>query len=108
MQLLTELTQQYRLEGQTNEAVVIPLLLKHAAEATIMTLQNELEGLCHAIKKQSAKRDATAGDHDICVVSVPRQQQVLENGICMVAWGGVLPVLGTGSWCVALGLGPYV
>jgi len=40
---------------------VISQELHPAVKASITHLQNMMEGLCHDIKKQEAKRDASAG-----------------------------------------------
>ena len=59
-QLLQELSSTFP-DLRSAQADVISVLFKHAAEATIVTFQNLLEGLCHSFQKQSAKRDAAAG-----------------------------------------------
>lgn len=45
----------------TDPAQVAERIFGHAADASIVTLQNELEALSHSIRKQARKRDAAAG-----------------------------------------------
>jgi len=40
-----------------------------ALDASIVRLQNVMEGLCHDLKKSDAKRDAKAGE---CVIGVDK------------------------------------
>jgi hypothetical protein len=47
--------------SSTDARTVSAAVFQQAAEACIVNLQNTIEGLCHNLQKQAAKRAATAG-----------------------------------------------
>ena len=59
--LQQELTSSFQELAGATPASVVTILFKHAAEASIGVLQNEIEALAHSMRKQALKRDAAAG-----------------------------------------------
>lgn len=47
--------------NSSDAKVVAAAVFQKAAEACIINMQNVIEGLCHNLQKQAAKRAATAG-----------------------------------------------
>lgn len=47
--------------SSTDARTVSAAVFQQAAEACIVNLQNTMEGLCHNLQKQAAKRAATEG-----------------------------------------------
>lgn len=62
--LVAELSQHItslRNISSTDARTVSVAVFQQAAEACIVNLQNTIEGLCHNLQKQAAKRAATGG-----------------------------------------------
>lgn len=59
--LLLDLSDAVGLGSFRDPKDVVEAIFGEAAEASIVTMQNEIESLCHNIRKQERKRDATAG-----------------------------------------------
>lgn len=59
--LRLEVAQGYQLEPGMPPREIIKAVFKPVAEASIVRMQNIIEGLCHAVKKQERKRDEAGG-----------------------------------------------
>jgi len=59
--LLLDLSDAVGLGSFRDPKDVVEAIFGEAAEASIVTMQDEIESLCHNVRKQERKRDATAG-----------------------------------------------
>lgn len=81
--LLRDLSHAVSVGGFQDPKDVVEYVFGEAAEASIITMQNEIESLCHNIRKQERKRDAAAGMTRLCCGAT------LQHGVGVpVAWPG--------------------